>query len=73
MKLASQLHTLYINKKYGRTGKLWENRYKLNIVDPEYAWVIARYIELNTLRAGMVPRAHSFIFKEGEKLISMPV
>ena len=60
MKYISQLHTQHINRKYGRTGKLWENRYKLNIVDPEYEWVIARYIELNPVRANMVDRVEDY-------------
>lgn len=44
MKSLSQLHTQHINHKYKRTGKLWENRYKLNIIDPDYEWIVARYI-----------------------------
>jgi len=52
--------TQYINKKYKRTGKLWENRYKLHIVDPNYEWIVARYIEQNPVRAGMVNRAEDY-------------
>ncbi|MFH1857236.1 MAG: transposase [Candidatus Omnitrophota bacterium] len=60
MKYIAQQHTQYINRKYGRSGKLWENRYKLNIVEPEYEWVIARYIEQNPVRAGMVKEAGEY-------------
>lgn len=53
MKYISQLYTQYFNKKYNRTGKLWENRYKLTVVDPESEWILVRYIERNPVRAGI--------------------
>ena len=54
MKSISQYYTQYINSRYKRSGKLWENRYKMHIIDPDYAWTVARYIELNPVRANMV-------------------
>ncbi len=48
-------YTQYINKKYNKTGKLWGGRYYSCIVDKEnYLWTVARYIEQNPKRAGMV-------------------
>lgn len=42
----------YINRKYGRSGRLWESRYHSCIVDEEkYLWAVARYIEQNPVRA----------------------
>jgi len=70
MKLTSQLYTQYINWKYKRSGKLWENRYKLHLVDPECEWVIARYIELNPVRAGMVGRAIDYEYSSARKNIN---
>ena len=60
MKETAQHYTQHINRKYKRTGKFWENRYKLHIVDPESEWVIARYIESNSLRAKMVKIAEDY-------------
>ena len=57
MKIVSQMHSQRMNRKYGRSGKFWENRYKLHIVDPDYEWVVARYIDLNPVRANMVKQA----------------
>jgi putative transposase len=54
LKSVSQIYAQYFNRKYKRTGKIWENRYKLNIVETECEWVIARYIEKNPVRAGLV-------------------
>jgi len=45
----------YINRKYKRTGTLWEGRFKASIVDSSaYLLACYRYIELNPVRAGMV-------------------
>lgn len=43
------------NGRHGRTGTLWEGRYKSCLVDSEhYVLVCSRYIELNPVRARMV-------------------
>ena len=45
----------YINRSYGRTGTLWDSRYKSSLVQVEtYLLLCQRYIELNPVRAGMV-------------------
>lgn len=62
MKNISQIYSQYFNRKYKRTGKVWENRYKLNIVEPEFEWVISRYIEQNPVRAGMVRVAEQYLY-----------
>lgn len=44
-----------VNKAHGRTGTLWEGRFKSNLVDSEtYLLTCHRYIELNPVRAGIV-------------------
>ncbi len=45
----------YINRRYRRTGTLWDSRYKSSLVQPEpYLLACQRYIELNPVRAAMV-------------------
>jgi putative transposase len=45
----------YVNNACGRTGTLWDSRYKSSLVHAEtYLLVCQRYIELNPVRAGMV-------------------
>ena len=45
----------YVNKKYRRTGTLWEGRHKSSPVDTRtYLLKCYRYIELNPVRAKMV-------------------
>jgi putative transposase len=44
-----------INSIHGRTGSLWEARYRSSLVDSEgYLLTCHRYIELNPVRAGLV-------------------
>lgn len=46
----------YINKTYRRTGTLWDSRYKSSLIEADaYLLKCQRYIELNPVRAGMVP------------------
>jgi putative transposase len=54
-------YTQYINRKYKRTGRLWESRYHSCIVDKEkYMWAVARYIEQNPTMAKIVKRVDDF-------------
>jgi len=49
-------YAAYFNRRYSRTGSLWERPFKSCLVDsPEYVLGCYRYIELNPVRAGMVP------------------
>ena len=44
-----------LNKKYDRTGTLWQGRYKASLVqDDSYLLACHKYIELNPVRAGLV-------------------
>lgn len=49
------LYTQYVNRKYRRNGRLWQNRFFSVIVGYDtYLWSVMRYIELNPVRAGIV-------------------
>ena len=55
MKIVKQRFTQWFNKKHGRKGTLWEDRFKSTLVeDGHAARVVAAYIDLNPVRAGMV-------------------
>jgi len=51
----------YFNRRYGRTGTLWEGRFRSCLVDSA-AYVLAcyRYIERNPVRAGIVQSMHEY-------------
>lgn len=61
MKNIGQLFARYINKRYGRSGNLWEGRFKSCLVQSEeYVLACYRYIELNPVRAGLVKRTDEY-------------
>jgi putative transposase len=48
-------HTRYVNRKYGRRGTLWNERYGAALLhDERYWYTCLRYVELNPHRAHMV-------------------
>lgn len=61
MKSLAARATRYRNRLEGRSGTLWEGRYKSSIVDSEaYLLACCRYIELNPVRARMVAHAQDY-------------
>jgi len=55
MKRVAGRYTRYMNKRYGRTGTLWEGRFRSALVERErYLLAACRYIEMNPVRAGIV-------------------
>jgi len=61
MQALGRRYVRYVNDTLGRSGTLWEGRYKSCLVDSEqYVLACYRYIELNPLRAGMVAEAGGY-------------
>jgi len=55
MQSLGRRYVRYVNDVYGRSGTLWEGRYKACLVQTEYyLFACYRYIELNPVRAGIV-------------------
>lgn len=55
MKDVGSRYAQYVNRRYERTGTLWEGRHRSSVVQSErYLLTCYRYIELNPVRAGMV-------------------
>jgi putative transposase len=55
-KLFQRLHTgwaTFYNRREGRTGHLFQNRYHSTPVDENHYWTALRYIEVNPRRAGV--------------------
>jgi len=53
-------YTGYINKRYGRKGHLWQNRFYSCALDEEHFWKALRYAEANPVRANMVQYAWEY-------------
>ena len=62
LKELKQRVTLYMNKRLGRTGTLWEGRFKSVLVEgnENALLTIAAYIDLNPVRAGIVSRPEDY-------------
>ena len=61
MQSIGRRYAQYFNKHYGRSGALWEGRYKAALVDTEhYLLSCYRYIELNPVRAGLAKRPENY-------------
>ena len=54
MRRLAQLHSQYMNRTHGRSGSLWEGRYRSSLVQAEeYVLACYRYIDCNPVRAGL--------------------
>jgi REP element-mobilizing transposase RayT len=53
-------YSIIFNRKYERSGHLFQNRYKSSVIDTErYLLELIRYIHLNPVRSGVVPTLES--------------
>jgi putative transposase len=54
MQAIGRRYVRYINRAYGRTGTLFEGRFKSSLIETDrYLLTCMRYIELNPVRAGI--------------------
>lgn len=61
MKRVNGRQTAHVNKVGGRSGTLWNDRYKASPIQREnYLLACIRYIELNPVRAGLVRSAEDY-------------
>ena len=61
MQSIGRRYVQYFNHIYGRTGTLWEGRYKSTLIDSErYLLTCMRYIELNPVRAKIVEQLDDY-------------
>ncbi len=63
MRQINSNYAIYFNKKYKRTGHLWQGRYKSwYIVEEKYLYELFRYIEHNPIEAKMTNRIGEYPF-----------
>jgi putative transposase len=61
MQSVGRRYVRYLNRRIERSGTLWEGRYRATVVDTDaYFLRVARYIELNPVRAALSPDAGSY-------------
>ncbi len=61
MQSVGRRYVRHFNDRHGRTGTLWEGRYRSTVVETDrYLLACMAYIDLNPVRAGMVGQARDF-------------
>jgi putative transposase len=61
MKTVGDTYVRYFNRRYERTGGLFEGRYRSLVIDSDAYWYTCmRYVELNPVRAGLVIRPEDY-------------
>jgi putative transposase len=71
MQKLSLTFTQYSNKKYKRTGRLWECRFYSSIIDKEsYLLSVCRYIEKNPVRAKVIENPLRYKWSSAKYILS---
>lgn len=61
MQAVGRSYVRYFNDRHGRSGTLWEGRYRSTLIDSErYLLACMAYIDLNPVRAGMVAQPQAW-------------
>lgn len=61
MQSIGRRYVRYVNSIYGRSGTLWEGRFKSAVIDSDqYLFACSRYIEMNPVRARMVTQPQDY-------------
>jgi len=61
MQAAGRRYVRYFNDSQGRSGTLWEGRYRATVIEAErYLLPCMAYIDLNPVRAGLVAEARDY-------------
>ena len=61
MQAVGRRYVQHFNRRHGRTGTLWEGRYRSTVMDPErYLLPCMVYLDLNPVRAGLVAQAADY-------------
>ena len=62
----------YFNKKHGRTGHLFEGRYKCKLVQRDnYSLALARYIHMNPVKAGLAKTAEEYAWSSAAQYLGI--
>ncbi len=72
MQAVGRSYVRAFNTRHGRTGTLWEGRYRSSLIDSEaYLLTCMAYIDLNPVRAGMVSEPAQYPWSSHRHLIGL--
>ena len=64
MKRVNSLYSIYFNKKYKRSGHLWQGRFaSYYLYDDVHFWYVAKYIERNPIKANIVKQIDHYKYQ----------
>lgn len=64
-------YSRYFDHKHGKTGHLFEGRYKYKLIqDDKYSLALARYIHLNPVKAGLAGKAEEYPWSSAAQYVS---
>ena len=64
MQYLNSNYSIYFNKKYHRTGHLWQGRFhSYYLYDDRHFWIVAKYIERNPIVANMVKEIKQYKYQ----------
>jgi putative transposase len=74
MQAVGRRYVRYFNDIQGRTGTLWEGRYKSTLIQTDrYLMTCMAYIDLNPVRAGMVAQTRDYLWSSHGHYIGQKV
>ncbi len=74
MQSTGRRYVRWFNRRHGRSGTLWEGRFRSSLVDADsYLLACQRYIELNPVRAGRVMGAVDWAWSSHRHYVGMRV
>ena len=64
MRKLNSKYSIYFNKKYNRSGHLWQGRYaSYYLYDDIHFWYVSKYIERNPIKANMVKQIDHYKYQ----------
>jgi len=75
MRQINSNYAIYFNKKYGRSGHLWQGRYKSwYVIDENYLYTLFKYIEHNPIEAKICSKVGEYKYTLLSSIVNkMPV
>jgi putative transposase len=72
MQALGRSYVRWFNDQHGRSGTLWEGRYRATLVQPErYLLTCMAYLDLNPVRAGLVADPRDFLWSSHHHYIGL--
>jgi len=73
MRRLNATYAIYFNKRYKRSGHLWQGRFKSWFVTDEgYLYTLIRYIEYNPLKAELVKKTGEYPYSSAQYFVGQP-